>query len=115
MREFRISERNLEPECRELRLEGELDLSVADRFRGRLDAAAGEDVDVVVCLEDCEFIDSTGIAAIVWAHNLMASKGRRLFVCNPSGQVRRILDVTGLSDNGLVYDGVEEALAQRSP
>jgi hypothetical protein len=28
--------------------------------------------------------------------------------------VRRILDVTGLSDNGLVYDGVEEALAQRS-
>jgi anti-anti-sigma regulatory factor len=43
----------------------------------------------------------------------MADKGRRLFVCNPSGQVGRILDVTGLRDNGLVFDSIDEALAER--
>ena len=113
MRPFRISEVDLDPECREMRVEGELDLSVADQLKKRLDAAAVEDVEVLVCLERCDFIDSTGIAAIVLAHKLMASKGRRLLVCNPSGQVGRILALTGLDGAGLVYASTEAALAER--
>lgn len=113
MRPFRISEVDLDPECREVRVEGELDLSVADQFRKRLDAAAMEDIEVLVCLERCDFIDSTGIATIVMAHKLMASRGRRLVVCNPSGQVSRILTVTGLNDVGLVYASTDAALAER--
>lgn len=113
MRAFRISEKDLDSECREMRVEGELDLSVADQFLRRLEAAATEEVEVLVCLDQCDFIDSSGIAAIVWAHKLMASKGRRLLVCNPSRQVGRILAVTGLSDNGLIYDSTEAALAGR--
>lgn len=113
MRPFRISEVDLDSECREMRVEGELDLSVADQFQRRLDAAAGDDVEVFVCLDQCDFIDSTGIAAIVWAHKLMASKGRRLLVSNPSLQVSRILALTGLSDSGLVYDSTDAALAER--
>lgn len=96
-----------------MRVEGELDLSVADQLRERLDAAAAEEVEVLVCLERCDFIDSTGIAAILSAHKLMASKGRRLVVCNPSGQVSRILTVTGLNDVGLVYTSTDAALAER--
>lgn len=103
IRPFRISEVDLDPECREVRVEGELDLSVADQLRERLDDAVLADVDVRVCLERCDFVDSTGIAAIVFAHRLMASKGRRLLLCNPSGQVSRILAVTGLNDVDLVY------------
>ena len=105
MRAFRISEKDVDSGCRELRVEGELDLAVADQLERRLDAAAAKEVDVLVYLDQCDFIDSTGIAAIVAAHKLMASKGRRLVLCNPSGQVSRVLAVTGLSDNGLVsYD-----------
>jgi anti-anti-sigma factor len=113
IRPFRISEVDLDSECREVRVEGELDLSVADQFKGRLDAAATDDLEVLVCLEQCDFIDSTGIAAIVMAHKLMASKGRRLLVCNPSGQVSRILAVTGLNDVGLIYASTDAALAER--
>lgn len=113
MRPFSITEIDLDSECREMRVEGELDLAVADQFKKRLDAAAGEDVEVLVCLERCDFIDSTGIATIIWAHKLMASKGRRLVVCNPSGQVSRILTVTGLDDAGLIYASTETALAER--
>lgn len=113
MRPFRINEVDLDPDCREMRVEGELDLSVADQFQKRLDAAAIEDVEVLVCLERCDFIDSTAIATIVSAHKLMTSKGRRLLVCNPSGQVSRILAVTGLNDVGLIYASTEAALAER--
>jgi anti-anti-sigma factor len=94
-------------------VEGELDLSVTDQFKERLDAAVMEDLEVFVCLEQCDFIDSTGIAAIVLAHKLMASRGRRLLVCNPSGQVSRILAVTGLNDVGLIYASTDAALAER--
>ncbi len=83
MRAFRISERDLDAGCREIRLEGELDLSVAERFQARLAAAAFDDVEVLVCLDDCDFVDSTGIAVIVLAHKLMDDRGRRLMVSIP--------------------------------
>ena len=111
---FRISEVDLDSECREVRVEGELDLAVADQLQERLDAAAIEDVEVLVCLGGCDFIDSSGIAAILLAHKLMSDKGRRLLLCNPSGQVSRILAVTGLDDVGLVYPSVDAALAERA-
>lgn len=109
VRVFRISEVDLDGGYREVRVEGELDLSVADQFRERLDAAANDDVEVLVCLERCDFIDSTGIAAIVFAHHQLTSRDRRLLICGPSRQVSRILTITGLND--LVYASVEEALA----
>ncbi len=112
VRAFRISEVDLDSGCREVRVEGELDLSVADQFQRRLDAAATDDVEVLICLERCDFIDSTGIAAIVFAHKLLADKGRRLLVCAPSRQVSRILTITGLNHVGLVYASAEEALAE---
>ena len=102
MRPFRISERQLDARSREIRPEGELDLSVADRFQERLDAAVADDVEVRICLRECDFIDSTGIAVIVLAHKLMANKGRRLLVCHPSSEVSRVLAMTGLTDEGIV-------------
>lgn len=113
VRPFEISEVDLDPECREVRVAGELDLSVAGRLRERLDAAVLADVEILVCLEQCDFIDSTGIAAILFAHKQAASRGRGLSICNPSGQVGRILAMTGLNDIGLVYASTEAALAER--
>jgi anti-sigma B factor antagonist len=113
MRAFRICERNLDGECREVRLEGELDLSVAERFQQRLNAAAADGIDVLVCLEECDFIDSSGIAVIVLAHRLLAGKGRRLVVCHPSAEVSRVLAMTGLVEEGIVVDGSGTASAQR--
>jgi anti-sigma B factor antagonist len=114
MRPFRVSEVDLDAGCREVRVEGELDLAVADQLRERLDAAIQDDVDVVVCLERCDFIDSTGIAVIVRAHKEMAEKGRRLAIANPSDPVSRILEITGLDRDGLLYATTDAALADRS-
>lgn len=104
VRAFTIDERPLGDGSREVRLQGELDLAVADRLKARLDAAASDDVEVLICLEDCDFIDSTGIAVIILAHQLMERRGRRLSVCHPSAEVRRILDLAGLTKEGIVLE-----------
>lgn len=112
MQAFEVNERELRPGCREIRVEGELDLAVADELREALDRALAESSEVLIRLEACDFIDSTGIAVLVQAHQRAVKEGKRaVAVCVASSQVFRVLSVTGLTENGLVFESVEEALA----
>ena len=92
-------------------MEGELDLAVADQLADGLARAGAECRHVLIGLESCDFIDSTGIAAIVHAHNELVERGGRLAVYAPGKQVLRVLSVTGLTSNGMVFENAEEALA----
>jgi anti-anti-sigma factor len=69
----------------------------------------------LIGLENCEFIDSTGIAVVVQAHRQFAEEGRRVVLFAPTSQVLRILSVTGLTGNGLVFESAAEALAASTP
>jgi anti-sigma B factor antagonist len=111
MQRFNLSEQILQPGCKDIKVEGELDLAVAEQLDEVLTAAAGECSRVLVGLERCAFIDSSGIAVILRAHNRMEGEGNRLAVYAPTDQVLRVLSMTGLTANGLVFDSVEEALA----
>ena len=111
LRTFKLFERDLRPGCREIRVEGELDLAVADQLADGLARAKAECRHVLLGLNSCEFIDSTGIAAIVHAHNELAKRGGRLAVYAPEDQVLRVLSVTGLTSNGMVFESAEEALS----
>ena len=108
MRTFRLTENELRPGCRQIEIEGDLDLAVADRLREAIDASSGYS-QVLIDLERCEFLDSTGIAVIVQAYREMADSGRKLAICAPTGQVLRVLAVTGLTGNGLVFQTADEA------
>jgi anti-sigma B factor antagonist len=108
---FKLIERDPRPGCREIQVQGELDLAVADQLVDRLARASAECRHVLVGLEGCEFIDSTGIAAIVHAHNELAERGGRLALYAPGDQVLRVLSVTGLTSNGMVFETAEEALS----
>lgn len=110
LRTFKLIERDLRPGCREVQIEGELDLAVAEQLADALTRAQSECRHLLIGLEGCEFIDSTGIAAIVHAHNEFAERGGRVFVCGPTAQVLRVLSVTGLTSNGMVFESTEEAL-----
>lgn len=110
MQVFKLSQQELRPGCREIQVEGELDLAVADQLRDLLEQAVAESHSVMLRLDTCQFIDSTGIAVIVQAYKRMAEDGRRLAICAPSNQVMRVLSITGLSENGLVFESVDEAL-----
>lgn len=107
---FKVTERDRRPGCRDVQVQGELDLAVAAQLDEALSAAAGECDCVLVGLEGCEFIDSSGIAVILRAHNRMEAEGKRLLVYAPTEQVLRVLSITGLIANGMVFDSAEEAL-----
>lgn len=111
MQQFDVSERDLQPGCRDIQVEGELDLAVAGQLDEVLTAAVEQCTQVLVGLERCTFIDSSGIAVILRAHNRMQEEGNRLVVYAPTDQVLRVLSMTGLTANGLVFETVEEALA----
>jgi anti-anti-sigma factor len=111
MQRFKVSERDLENGARDIQIEGELDLAVAGELDEVLVKAVGECGRVLVGLERCAFIDSSGIAVILRAHSRMQEDGNRLVVYGPTAQVLRVLSMTGLTSNGLVFDSAEEALA----
>ena len=110
MRTFSLVERSPHPGCHEIQVEGEVDLAVADQLREAIEAAAEHDR-ILIGLERCEFIDSTAIEVIVQAHQQLTANGRTIAVYGPSSQVLRILSITGLTGNGLVFESAEEALA----
>jgi anti-anti-sigma factor len=110
MQRFKVESRDLRPEIRDIQIEGELDLAVAGQLDEVLTAAVEECSQVLVGLERCDFIDSSGIAVILRAFNRMQEDGNRLVVYAPTDQVLRVLSMTGLTGNGLVFDSAEEAM-----
>lgn len=111
MQRFEISERELRPGCRDIQVIGELDLAVAGELDEKLESAMADCERILIGLKRCEFIDSSGIAVILRAHSRMAEQGGRLAVYAASDQVLRVLSMTGLTQNGLVFDSAEDALA----
>lgn len=111
MQRFEVSTRDLRPGTRDVQISGELDLAVAGQLDELLTAAVEECNQILVGLEGCTFMDSSGIAVILRAHNRMQEEGKQLVVYSPTDQVLRVLSMTGLIGNGLVFDSVGEALA----
>jgi anti-anti-sigma factor len=91
-------------------LSGELDLSSVAELDAALAAAApgGQ-----VCLDftELEFIDSTGLAAVIRAHQALAAAGGALTVVAAVGSVvRRTLETSGLMAMLSVLDDRAAAL-----
>src|ERR1700744_4179576 len=96
---------------RVIRIYGECGLPDVDDLQVTLDLAAAKEEDVVIGLEHCEFIDSMALAALVREHDRGQEDGRRLVMAAPTDQIRRVLRVSRLDTRGLVFDSVDEALA----
>lgn len=79
-----------------VRLTGDLDLTAADRVRSTLIGTGGSTV--VVDLSGLEFIDSSGLSALITARRRAASAGTRLVLRGARGAARRVFEVSGLDD-----------------
>lgn len=96
----------------ELRLEGELDLWSVERLQAVFQRVTRDNEAVVVGLESCEFVDSTGIALFLQARRQLEGGGGRLVLYGCSEQVLRVFTVAGLTDAGIVFDSRGEAIAE---
>jgi anti-anti-sigma factor len=95
---------------------GELDLASAAALEDELEKAIGDGTragTVVVDLRQLEFIDSTGLSALVKAHQRAQESGRRFGLVKGGSQVQRLLALTGLSDRLTVADTPEQLLDGR--
>lgn len=74
---------------------GQLDLANADQVRDALIGVAGSTV--VVDLSGLQFLDSSGIAALVSARGRILASGNGFELQGARGIVRRVFEITGLS------------------
>ena len=87
-----------EPGRTVIRLAGECDLAARERLTGTLLAAVDGAPVVVVDLAAVEFLDSTGIHALVAAHHRARAADGRLYLVNATGAVAALLELTGVGD-----------------
>ena len=89
-----------------IELAGELDLSgvarVGEVFAAALDTDARE---IVLDLRDLQFLDSTGVYAILKAERLASARDRSFVIVRGPRQVQRIFEISGIVDLLSFSDG----------
>ena len=81
-------------------LAGDLDPATAPALEAAVEALVA-DAAVARGLLDLgalAFIDSSGLRVFVTAREALAARGAALALANPSGNTRRLLDITGLGE-----------------
>jgi anti-anti-sigma factor len=89
-------------------LNGEIDRASKDEFSAALEEGLSHDRPLIVDLEQCSFMDSSGIGLLVRTHR-RASHGRFALVAG-GPQVHRILDLVGIPDFLPTFDTRLEAI-----
>ena len=79
-------------------LAGEIDIATAGRVRDALIAISnGGENKVVVDMTNVTFMDSTGLAALVGPLKRFRSMNGQIVLRGPTGSVRKVLELTGLT------------------
>jgi len=97
-----------------VRVAGEVDMSHEEELRGELrTAVAAEPKGIVVDLTECEFIDSSGVRALLLSREAQGSDdgAEHLAVAAASEQILRILSVMGIDRVIPIRATVEDAAA----
>ena len=98
-----------------VRVAGEVDMSHEEELRGELrNAVAADAQGIVVDLTECEFIDSSGVRALLLsreAQNSGNEGSEHLSVAASTEQILRILSVMGIDRVIPIRPTVEEAAA----
>jgi anti-sigma B factor antagonist len=109
---YELHEETVEQRTRVIAVSGELDMAAAPAFEQKLlDCVSGEEP-VILDLSDVTFMDSTAIGALISVRKKAnMSRGRFALVCKP-GDIRRMIEITGLDQAFDVVDSREEAMAR---
>lgn len=83
-----------------VRLDGELDVSTAPKLHEVLADAVSQEASgpVILDLSALSFVDSTGLSVLVSTNNRLKDSGRILILQSAQPIVRRLLEVTGLTE-----------------
>ena len=92
-------------------LHGDLDVATSPALRAALvEAASSGKHDLIVDLSNLEFLDSTGLGALIGANKRAKEQGGEVRLITQEGQILRLLRITGLLDIFRVYLTTDDAL-----
>ena len=96
-----------------VRLEGELDMHVADEFRRTVDDALDSSgvKYLLLNLKGVEFIDSSGLGVILGRYKKITSKGGRILITGVRAPVKRLFEFSGVLKIIKICTSETEALA----
>ena len=99
-----------------VRIFGEVDVGAVAELTARLDAAISASTGAfVIDLCGVDFLDSSGLSALMRARALLGREERALAVVCPPGPARRLFEVASVADLFFLYDSREEAAAALVP
>ena len=103
------------PSASGVAIDGEVDVAAVPGLERALEAAIETTAGgFVVDLSGVEFMDSSGLLAMLNARGLLAREERALAVVCPVGPVRQLIEVAGVADLLVVCDSREDAEAALS-
>lgn len=78
-------------------INGELDVAEADRVKEHLNNLVEENpVDIKIDFTNLEYIDSTGLGALIGVLKRLKVNEKDIYILNPRKNVKKIFDITGL-------------------
>jgi anti-sigma B factor antagonist len=102
--------------ARGLALAGTLDVTTVTRFNEAVELAVwGTAGAFVIDLTEVDFLDSSGLHALLRARALLAREDRPLALLCPKGVARRVLDLAGTLDTFAAYSTPEALEAALVP
>lgn len=109
-----VEKRSLE-DCTLLKVEGVIRLGESAQFFAQtLERTLNrEEGDVLIDFSLINHIDSTGIGELVGYLHKFRNRDRKLILVNPSGNIRKLLEVARLDELFPIHPTLEEALAER--
>ncbi len=96
------------------KLRGTLDIATSPTLRAALSEAQNNKKNVVIDLTEVEFLDSTGLGALIGAHRRAAEGETSVRLIVSPGPILRLLAITGLIRALAVYHSVGDALGDRA-
>ena len=78
-------------------LEGELDVSTAEKLKEYLHKLADEQIiDMKINLSNLDYIDSTGLGVMIGVLKKLKVGEKEIHIINPKSNVKKIFTITGL-------------------
>jgi len=110
---IKIAARSEDSETAVLSLAGEVDVANAGQVRdAALKLIAGGTKHLVVDLTSTDYMDSTALGTLVGLHKRLRESGGEVTIAGAQPRVKRLFDITGLTQVFRLYDDVSAALKE---
>lgn len=94
-------EANLENDQEQIliRLKGDLDVYSEEDFRDFIENnISPENKDIIIDIEELDYLDSTGLGMFMKIYNDNKEKGKKVKIINPKDNIKKLFEITDLTE-----------------